>query len=90
MKVLALMLLFAACAPQRTDSGTTFHFDEGGGFDYSVDDQPVLTIRARNGRLYCNGVDTGPYAPKTPVRILSATEIVVGAERRSVPANQSG
>ena len=74
-----------ACDGDALWPDTEFHFVEGGGVDYAVDDRVVLTVKACDGRLYCNGVDTGPYRANAPVRFVSLSTCVVDGERRPIP-----
>lgn len=92
VSVLALALLARCAAPPagaRDEDAlwpdTTFHFAEGGGFDYTVDDRVVLTVKVHDGRLYCNGTDTGPYRVGAPVRFVSLSTCIVDGERRPLP-----
>ena len=61
------------------------HFTEWGGYTFSEDGRTVFNLAVRKGRLYCNGVDTGPYRLRAPVRILSDEELLVDGERRRIP-----
>jgi len=99
--LLCLLASLAACRSQPTRSSEsilsdfpgdpfespslTYYFGEGKPFTYTVDGKLVLSLGARDGRLFCNGVDTGPYVPRTPVRILSREELLVAGERRPIP-----
>jgi len=89
---LALGLLAHCATPRAASSdneilepGTTWHFRDGGGFTYTVDDRTVLVLSARDGRLFCNDVDMGPYRPGAPVRFLSEREIEIDGVLRPVP-----
>jgi len=89
---LALGLLAHCASPRAASSGneilepgTTWHFRDGGGFTYTVDDRTVLVLSAHDGHLYCNDVDMGPYRPGAPVRFFSEREIEIDGVRREVP-----
>jgi hypothetical protein len=92
VSVLVLAIVARCAAPQavaRDEDAlwpdTEFHFVEGGGVTYAEDNCVVLAVKASDGRLYCNGVDTGPYRAGTPVRFVSLSTCVVDGERRPIP-----
>ena len=92
--IVFLALVVAACSTAQptvserhtfADPARIHYFTDGGGYTFTENGRTTMTIHARQGRLYCNGVDTGPYRLRAPVRILSDEELLVDGERRPIP-----
>jgi len=79
---------FEALGDPYADPEAVYRFGEGGRYEYAENGRTVLTIEVRDGRLYCNDRDTGPYVPRSPVRILSRSDLIVDGERRPIPERQ--
>ncbi|MHC4955538.1 MAG: hypothetical protein ACYTGZ_16930 [Planctomycetota bacterium] len=65
------------------DPATEFRFPDGGKMDVEQDGVSRLSLRARDGRLFVNGRDLGPYDATMPIRFLPGDTILVGGRRVS-------